>query len=332
MLVRVDITMPLFKIVQRPLLPVQGSWIDATPFIAMFVLMGAGAYFVYRGKRVQLARRVVQVFSAFFFIIFIHRCLCALRGWAFGMERLGRNNLLAFGDLCIVVALVAFTAAYGRIFCGWVCPLGLLQEVLAKPGRIRMALANRRVRNGIGLLLLGGVTILTVWFAYLVRPGTQFFVENVAAIWTVGLLVVLFWVIPHQGEDVPARHARYVSAGAYLLLATVGIFVTNPWCTLFGDELDFSSIISLAGVLGAAVIIPLAWCRYICPGAGSLAPFALLSPYKIRNNQECKRCGECSIFCPVGALGPEKIDHSACIYCGACLDKCGFHWEKGEPK
>jgi len=319
---------PLFKIIDRPLLPVQGSWIDSTPFIAMFVLLGAAAYFAYRGKRVQVARRAIQVFSAFFFIIFIHRCLCALRGWAFGMQLLGRNNLLAFGDLCIIVALVAFTAAFGRLFCGWVCPLALIQEVISKPARVRMSLTDKKSRNLIGFLLLVGVTILIGWLAYLVRPGTQFFVENVAAIWTIGLLVLLFWAIPRQSNDLRLRHARYVSAGAYLLLAMAGVFVTNPWCTLFGDELDYSSIVSLLGVIAAALVVPLAWCRYVCPGAGSLAPVAFLSPYRIRNSQECNHCRECEAFCPTGALGPEQIDDSACIYCGNCLDKCGFHWEK----
>jgi len=324
----VNTSFPLFKIVQRPLLPVSGSWIDATPFIAMFLLLGAAAYFAYRGKRVQIARRVIQLFSAFFFIIFIHRCLCALRGWAFGMQLIGRNNLLAFGDLCIIVALVAFTAAFGRLFCGWVCPLCLIQEVISKPGRVRIGIKEPKVRNRIGLLLLVGVTILVVWFAYLVRPGTQFFVENVAAVWTIALLLLLFWAIPRQGNDLGLRHARYVSAGAYLLLATAGVFVTNPWCTLFGDELDYSSIVSLAGVIAATLVIPLAWCRYVCPGAGSLAPVAFLSPYRIRNDQECKRCGECEVLCPTGALGPGQVDNSACIYCGLCLDKCGFRWQK----
>ncbi len=321
---------PLFKIVQRPLLPVWSSWVDAAPFVAMCVLLAGAAYFAYRGKRIQLARRGMQLASAFFFIIFFHQCLCVLRGWIWGIQSIGRNNLTAFADLFMVVIWVGFTAGYGRLFCGWICPLALMQEAVSFPARIRLSLNQRKERYWVGYLIPAGLFIFVVWLAYLLRPGTQFFVENVAAVWVFALLVVLFIAVALEGKDVFLRHVRYPSAGAWVGLAAVGIFVTYPWCVLMGDELDYSALIALVGLIAASSVIPLAWCRYVCPAAGPLELLARLSPFRIRNHKECTRCGECTALCPTGALEPNRIDHSQCIYCGKCLGKCGFAWE--EPK
>lgn len=324
---------PMFKIVQRPLLPVSGSWIDAAPFVGIMLLLGAAAYFAYyyKGQRREIARRLVQAGGAFFLVIFLHRCMCVLRGGVFGLQTLGRNNLIAFGDAVMMVALAAATVALGRVFCGWVCPLGLVQELLSKPGKMRLGMKSQKWSTIIGYLILGGIVVLLVWLAYLVRPANQFFVENVAAVWALGLLVVMFWAVPRRRrKDDPLRTVKYFSAAGYVVLSGVGVFVTSPWCVLYGDELDYSSVVSLLGVLLATMVIPLAWCRYLCFLGGGLALLTHFSPYKIRNQRQCRKCGQCEQLCPTGALAPGRIDHSSCVYCGLCIEHCGFEWEKGK--
>ena len=56
-------------------------------------------------------------------------------------------------------------------------------------------------------------------------------------------------------------------------------------------------------------------------GRGSLAGYAI--------NGNCAGCGECSEYCPTGAITVDNfrahIDYDKCIACDKCIDKCPRH-------
>ncbi len=263
--------------------------------------------------------------SAFFFVIFLHRCLCALRGLVFGLQLMGRNNLIAFGHIAIFVVIMAFTLSFGRVFCGWLCPLGAASEALRPLVRLRDRTSRRRALVA-GYLLLAGVIIIIAWLAYMVRPDTGFFSENIAAIWGMWLLVLLLLALPRAGDDAKIKRIKYASALGWMGLSVIGVFVTNPWCVLMGDELDYSSLVSILAVLSGGMVVGMAWCRYLCPLGAAVGLLALLSPFKIRNEVECTECGKCEGLCPMNALKRTEVDHTSCISCGLCLGTCGYHW------
>lgn len=321
-----QLNLPLFKIVQRPLLPINESWVDATPLLLLLLLLFASVWAARRLRRAQLVRHIIQALGLFIFVIFLHRCLCALRGWAFGLKLLGRNDLIAFGHLCIFIILAAFTIAYGRYFCGWVCPLGTIQELLGTLG-----IARRRrpklVRLVGGYLMLAGLGVALVYLAWLVAPRTQYASENVAALAGLLLLVVLAVVLPWEERDWRLRWLKYASAVAWVSIAAMGVFVTNPWCVLYGNEVDYSSFVSLLAVSAVTVVISMAWCRYLCPLGGLLAACSTFARFRIGGLSACKKCGRCVSVCPVGALNVGQIEFSYCTYCGRCIEACGFVWE-----
>jgi polyferredoxin len=320
--------MPLWKLIQRPLLPVRDTWQDAVPLVVLFVLLAVAAWgaFRLRGRNQTVLRRSVQILSTFIFVIFLHRCLCALRGWAFGLQLIGSNNLIAFGHLSVFVIIMAFTAWHGRLFCGWLCPLGLPQELLGRLAFLRRKHASPGTSLIAGYLLLGGLLLCLVWIGLAVRPATQFFSENVAAVWGAALLVTLFLVLLFEGRDRRFRALKYVSAAGWLGLSTVGVFVTNPWCVLMGNELDYSSLVGLLAVFAGGVVVASAWCRYACPMGAALALLARYSRFKIVNSKACTGCGECRGVCPTDAIMDGQVHQSSCLYCGACVGTCGFHW------
>ncbi len=331
-----NIYLPLFKIVQRPLVPIEDSWIDAAPLVILFGMLLFAMWASRNLKRPQLARRISQCVGLFVFVIFFHRCLCALRGWVFGLKLIGRNDLIAFGHMCIFVMLTATAVAHGRYFCGWICPIGLLQELFGRVAQRRRRLDDRR-RLIAGYLTLVGLTVAMGWLAWLVRPRTQYLSENVAAMWGLAMLGLLFFVLPCERRDWAWGKLRYASALAWIGIAALGVFVTNPWCTLYGNEVDYSSFVSLLTVVSASMVVSMAWCRYLCPLGGLLAACATFARYRIVNDvAECDGCGQCEEICPVGALQPGKIDHGACIYCSLCIGHCHFRWqdrwaEEAEP-
>jgi len=311
------------KIVVRPLIPVAGSWIDATPFLLIFLFLSLSALFLLKFGREERGRWGLRIASAFFFIIFLHRCLCMIRDAMLGISEIGRDDLRAFGQLCIFIPVIGFSLSIGRAFCGWVCPLGLLQE-----GAGRIALLKRRVL-GYGkaarifdLILLALISFSAFRMLVFFKPSTDFFTENVAACFSIFLLCLLPFALVSKRWAERLVKVRYPLLGVWILLVFVRVFVTNPWCVLYGGELDYSSLLALFVVLSVSLLIPMAWCRYICPLGTLLSLTSRFSALKFRSGGKCKRCGRCDEVCPVGAIEEGKLNLSSCIYCGRCLKGC----------
>ena len=165
---------------------------------------------------------------------------------------------------------------------------------------------------------------MMVWLAYEYAPANFFFSENVSIIFTViGFLgLPLLLLIPSL--DQKFRRFRYVSLFGRLAIILIGIHTTNPGCTIYETEVDYSAAISFLGVIVATGVLSRAYCRYICPFGGVFGLFSRVSLLKIRHeNSPCKRsCGRCKQVCPVGALKEGEVDDSACIRCGRCLENC----------
>ena len=184
------------------------------------------------------------------------------------------------------LAVLAATAVLGRFFCGWICPLGTLQQLvswIAGPKRRTRAKINR----------------YRPWFAikYLV------------------LLVLLVWAAlgaNHAGWlDPIALLYRAVSGGIRPLWE--GILVPAGWVS-FG---------LLAAILLLSAWMPRFYCRAICPAGALMGLFARLAPMRIRRGESnCTGCTLCVIPCQ-GAdepLGDHRV--SECHVCLNCLDVC----------
>jgi polyferredoxin len=74
-----------------------------------------------------------------------------------------------------------------------------------------------------------------------------------------------------------------------------------------------------------AVLIPMFFCRYLCPLGAVLDPFSRIGLLKIhRDAQTCTACGHCQSACPhnipVHALA--KVANRDCTNCLECVDVC----------
>ena len=121
------------KVLTRAVLPLGDTALDLLPFLIMGGLTVAAALLLrwkFPGR--QWARRLVQTLSALAFIMGVHPCACMTRDLVLGANALGRDDLNAFKYLIIFGTVAAGTMFFGRVFCGWICPLGFVQELLAK--------------------------------------------------------------------------------------------------------------------------------------------------------------------------------------------------------
>jgi ferredoxin-type protein NapH len=310
-----------WKLVERPILPIGNTYLDAFVFLAFFILLFF-AGIALKSKRGIGLRPFVQLAAFVFFIFIVHRCFCALRGTIFSFQDIGKNDLNVFNGLFIFVPLIAFTLMFGRVFCGWLCPLGFIQEAFFRVPFIKKNMLDsspklKRLRLILSITLFFAVIFLLFKF----KPKTFFFVQNIAAFW--GLVTVMLAVlfVLNPGLDIKLKKLRYSLLFAWLLIISFGIFVTDPWCALYGNEIDYSSLVALFAVVVSAAIAPMVWCRYLCPLGASLSLIMKRSQVNIKRKKDSVISSrQASQICYVQALSEKGLDKSSCLFCKRCVE------------
>ena len=184
--------------------------------------------------------------------------------------------------------LIFFGAFLGRAVCGFLCPFGLLQDLLNKipfPKKIRTFKADRGLRR----------------LKYVV-------------------LAALVIIVPVAVKMTPA-FCKYLCpsgtlSGILLAIADSRLFA------LLGSTFAWKVSVLVAIVL-LAVAIYRPFCKYLCPLGAFYAPFnkvALVGMACDRN--ACISCGACAEACGMGVDPSEEPNDMECIRCGACIKAC----------
>ncbi len=188
--------------------------------------------------------------------------------------------------LVLFVGVVLATLVFGRVFCGWICPLGTIGGLSARAGR-KIGIRRRAIP--------AAIDAPARFLKYLTLGAIVFFT------WKTGTLV---W-----------REYDPWVAWMHLPAGVEGI-VESPW--------GFA-ILLITVILASLIGIERFWCRYLCPLGGALAIVQKLSLVKIRRNEaRCVNCHACGRECPVG-LDPESksvVTSAECIACGQCAERC----------
>lgn len=210
---------------------------------------------------------------------------------------------LAFSFLTFYLFFVVFNKA----FCGWVCPLGTVQELLYRLGRrLRRPFRNlsetaaRRLRPVKWTLLLLLVFALPVMAGLGVTPAVTG--DSFCQICPSRLATTL---LTGDAEQLTIRQGS-VLAFAFGALAN----------TLFGF------------IVIAALAVRQPFCR-VCPLLALNAAFQRLSPMRLVKTEcdKCDKCGICRHACPMDI--PEihhehgrKAFSEDCTLCGRCAEYC----------
>ena len=191
----------------------------------------------------------------------------------------------------VVGLLLMFGLLLGRVVCGFLCPFGLIQELLHKipTKKLKKSRATRRfsrVRYGILVIF---VLAIPAWFALrrLPLPG---FCKYICPAGTLEGAVLLL-LHPGNGE------LRALTGGLFLWKMTVMILTVITCVFIFR-----------------------AFCRFLCPlGAiyGLMSRIALLGVRVDRKN--CTDCGACVRVC---RMDIRSVGDSECVHCGDCIDVC----------
>ncbi|MBK9713337.1 MAG: 4Fe-4S binding protein [Kouleothrix sp.] len=212
-------------------------------------------------------------------------------------------------NLVILAGVLLLAVAARGAFCGWICPLGAIQEWLFAASmwlQRRIPSLGRAVK---ALKARAGV-----------RPIARFDQR---------LAPTLLARIDHW-----LRYGRYlVLAWAVGGAAIYGYMVFrdyDPWAALLTiGELELSGgLVVLGVVLVAALFVERPWCRYACPLGAAIGIASKVSPLRLRRaGPACAGCALCNRDCPVGIPVDTRSDitDASCIMCLRCVDTCPKH-------
>ncbi len=190
----------------------------------------------------------------------------------------------------IVGFLLAVGVLLGRFVCGWLCPFGLLQELLHKlPGPKRK----------------------------LPRPlkGVKY------AVLVVFVLLMPVLAVNFMGMGQPAFCQYLCPAGT--LEGGIPLLLANPELrALTGPLFTWKALVLAVTVLGC-VVVQRFFCKLLCPLGAIYGLLNRVSLYRLRvDGERCVLCGECARACPMEVDPVRTADSCECIRCGKCAAAC----------
>lgn len=223
------------------------------------------------------------------------------------------------------LGLLLATLFLGRIFCGFICPLGTIHHIISwvKPSLKgnRMIEANQktpghRIKYLLLIMLLVGA-VMGLNLAGLIDPISLLFRSMALAILpAIGTgLKELFDVM--AASDI--KVLNYMSYAGEILVSPVFGYGYPAYKTAWFIGLIFLVILFLNRIR------PRFWCRILCPLGALLGVFSRFSVLRLEKDQaKCTDCKLCSRRCQ-GAASPmpsQNWENAECLLCFNCFDAC----------
>ncbi len=207
----------------------------------------------------------------------------------------------------VVGFLLAAGVLFGRFICGFICPFGLVQELLHKIPSPKCKLPK--------------------WVKYIKY-----------VILVVFVLILPIAVTNAAGMGAPA-FCKYICPSG-TLFGAVPLLSTHPELKKMLGALFSLKAVILGIVIIGSVFVFRFFCKVLCPLGAIYGLLNKVSFYHLEIDKEkCISCGKCAKACHMD-INPVKTPNSMeCIRCGACREKCptgaiqlGFHIKKKQTE
>lgn len=190
--------------------------------------------------------------------------------------------------------LMLFGVVLGRVVCGFLCPFGLVQDLLHKIPSPKLRLPEklhcsaRYLKYLVLVVLVVGLPILT---------GAE------------------------TGASVPYFCKYLCPAGT--LGGGIPLLAGDPILRRLAGVLFHWKLFVLVIILLVSVFLSRPFCRYLCPLGAFYGLFNRFSFYRMSlDRSRCVGCGKCEAVCPMAVEVTKDIDSSECIRCGECRRSC----------
>ena len=265
-------------------------------------------------QRKPLTRRLIQVYTALLYNAYIkgfaegeiytgvlkNACVPGLNCYscpgAISACPLGslQNAISASADrpaFYVIGIILLFGMFLGRVICGFLCPFGLIQELLHKIP-VKKLKKNKITQKltCIKYVILGiFVVVIPLFFGLRKQPLPAF----CKYICPAGTLEGALMLMLHPDN-------------ADLRSLTGGIF--------------YWKLAVLIAMVISCVFIFRAFCRFICPLGAIYSLFSKIALLGVRvDMNRCNNCGACVKTCQMDI---KRVGDRECIQCGECIDVC----------
>lgn len=219
-----------------------------------------------------------------------YSCPGALGSCPLGALQSSLSGVVLRFPFYVLGLLILFGLLLGRVICGWLCPFGLVQELLYKIPSPKLV-KNKATRTLTKLKYIIGLLFV------IILP-----------------LVFLFAV----GVGSPAFCKYICPAGT--LEAALPLLSTNPFLKQnLGALFNWKLFLLIVTVI-ASIVVYRPFCRFICPLGAFYSLFNKLSYFGIQVDKlKCTGCDACISKCKMDCV---RVGDRECINCGDCIGVC----------
>ena len=185
------------------------------------------------------------------------------------------------------------------MICGWVCPFGLIQEIVYKLKTPKMK------KNPVTRILSYLKYVILVFFVFIVPILYAF-----------------------RDTPLPAFCKYICPAGT--LEGGIGLLsnaVNASYFSMLGPLFTWKFMLMVSILVGSVFIFRL-FCRFICPLGALYGLFNKISFFGVAVDQpKCTNCGLCTAHCKVDI---RTVGDQECISCGECVSVCptkAIYWK-----
>ena len=190
---------------------------------------------------------------------------------------------------------------FGRMICGWICPFGLIQELLYK-------IPTAKLKKSPVTRILSYLKYVILVFFVLVVP------------------------IMYALRDIPLpAFCKYICPAGTLEggISLLSNKVNASYFAMLGPLFTWKFLL-MVSILAGSIFAFRFFCRFLCPLGGLYGLFNQISFFGVRvKASKCTQCGLCINHCK---LDIHHVGDQECISCSECIDVCptkAITWKNG---
>ncbi|MEN8789443.1 MAG: cytochrome c oxidase accessory protein CcoG [Flavobacteriaceae bacterium] len=226
-------------------------------------------------------------------------------------------HLFVISMIIGVIFIALFTVAYGRIFCGWMCPQTIFMEMVFR--RIEFWIdGDRGAQKRLAKMPWNGLKIRKRVLKLIVFFIISFLISNIFLAYLIGTDRLIMYV-----TDGPAAH---LSTFVSLLIFTAVFYFVFGW---FREQVCIIACPygRMQGVLLDNKSIVVAYDHKRGEGANGRKKFRKNEDREALGHGDCIDCFQCVHVCPTG-IDIRNGTQLECVNCTACIDECDDIMEK----
>lgn len=260
-------------------------------------------------KRYLTLQNIRRIYSVFFFLLFLVLVRITdfqnIRGYEVSLFleldplvslTTFLSSWVVYKGLALSLIILIGSLIFGRFFCSWICPLGILNQWVSHLFNARRPVDDYRVNNyrpiyRLKYYILAALLVLSAFGS--LQIGLFDPISFITRSFTLSVLPALnYWT-----SEIYLRQPVYFG-GTFIAFLFLTLLFANRFLTRF-------------------------WCRVLCPLGALLGILSSAALFRIRRDVEkCTDCQKCLRHCHGGCDPHSELRISECHVCMNCIQTC----------